>query len=308
MQVIANGNAHGGLLRTVFAYGCTGLEADVLESSVAQVLVEELRRGIVGDVNVRAPGVVEVGPNHAETVVAVGIADSGGFGNVSERSVSIVVKERIARAFQAAWAALHVDATILAVGRFAEAGKIVEMKIDVVRDHQIEEAVSVVVAKRRARGPAAIGNAGFGGDISESAVAIVVIKDIAAETSEIQIRPAVVVIVAHGSAHGKTARVQAGLFGDIGECAVAIIVIKGAGSFLALQSHLDAGSVGEINVRPAIAVVVDNNHSTAHGFDDVFFRGIGSVLEGNSGFCGDVFQLRNRAAAALGGLCTGRRR
>ncbi len=60
------------------------------------------------------------------------------------------MEERVACAFQAARSALHVDAAILAVGSAAEARQIVEMEVDVVGDHQIDEAVAIIVAEGRA--------------------------------------------------------------------------------------------------------------------------------------------------------------
>ncbi len=56
--------------------------------------------------------------------------------------------------------------------------------------------------------------------------------------------------------------------------------------------HLDAKSVGEINVGPTVAVIVDEGDAATHGFDDVFLLGAGDVLELDSRGGGDVDELR----------------
>ena len=153
------------------------------------------------------------------------------------------MKERIARAAQSARPALHVDAAIFAEWRAAEAGKVVEVKIDVVGDHQIHEAVAVIVAKGCAGRPAAVGDAGFRRYIGECAVAVVAIEDIAAEAGDIKIGPAVVVVVADRSAHGEAGGGQSGLCGHIGKCAVVIVVIKHARLFSPLVAISTVGAL-----------------------------------------------------------------
>ncbi len=63
--VVADGDAHGRLLGAVFADGGAGFQADLIEFSVALIFVEEVRRGIVGDVDVGPAGVVEIRPHDA---------------------------------------------------------------------------------------------------------------------------------------------------------------------------------------------------------------------------------------------------
>ena len=51
--------------------------ADLLERAVLLVRVQEVRRRIVGHVQIRPAVVVEVEPGDAESEIAVGIADAG---------------------------------------------------------------------------------------------------------------------------------------------------------------------------------------------------------------------------------------
>ena len=131
------------------------------------------------------------------------------------------------------------------------------MKIDVVCDHQIHEAIAIVIAERRARGPAAVRDAGFRGHIGKRAVAIIVIENISTQAGDVEIGPAVVVIIAHRSAHGEAGRGQAGFFGDVGKRAVVIIVIERAARLLPFYRHLNGRSICEINIQPAVSIVVE---------------------------------------------------
>src|SRR5882762_8313373 len=306
--VIANGDAHGGLFGTVFTDRRAGLESDLFEFSIAKILVEKAGSGIVGDVNIRAAGIIEIRPDNAHAVVTIGVAYACGFRNIGESSVAIIVEQSVTRAFEAARPALHVDAAVFAVGRGAEAGQIVEMEIDVVGNHEIEKTVAIVVAKSSASRPAAVGNAGFASDIGEGAVAIIFVKDVAAEASDVEIGPAVVVVVSHRAAHGKARSRQAGFGGDIGERAVVIIVVQSALARLSLDGHSDSGGIGEIDVEPAIAIVVKKNYAAAHGFHDVFLRRVGGVLKSDARFGGDVFELWYGACRAFDGFGVRRRR
>src|SRR5580692_216744 len=100
------------------------------------------------------------------------------------------------------------------------------MKVDIVRNHQVYISVAIVVAERSPRGPAAIGHTGPRGYIRKRAVAVVVVKNVAAETSDIEIGPAVIIVVAHRSAHGQAGLRQSGLLCHIGKRAVMVIVIE----------------------------------------------------------------------------------
>src|SRR5205823_10343187 len=120
-------------------------------------------------------------------------------------SVAVVVKQRIAGTLQSPRSALHVNSTMgFAGGLLAESRQIVEMKINVIGDHQIEIAVAVVVGKGRAGGEAAIAHACLLGQVSKSAVAIVAIKHVPAQAGDVNIWPAIIVVIAHRAAHGKT--------------------------------------------------------------------------------------------------------
>src|SRR5271170_248247 len=111
------------------------------------------------------------------------------------------------------------------------------MEIDVVGDHEVHKPVAIIVAKSRTGRPAAIGHASLGGHVAKGAVAIISIKDVAAEAGDVDVWPAVIVVVAYRAAHGKAGLRQAGFCGDIGKRAVMIIVVQGALAGLPLNRH-----------------------------------------------------------------------
>ncbi len=69
------------------------------------------------------------------------------------------------------------------------------------------------------------------------------------------------------------------------------------------QFLIDAGIVGEINVGPTIAVVVDKHNAAAHGFDDELLLGDVGVAKANASLLSDVFELRYLATGAGEAFC-----
>ena len=69
----------------------------------------------------------------------------------------------------------------------------------------------IVVDERGAGGPTRIVDAGFRGDVGESAVTVVLQQVIGTETSDVKIFEAVVVVIADGDAHAPTDITHAGL-------------------------------------------------------------------------------------------------
>src|SRR5262249_30738357 len=120
-------------------------------------------------------------------------------------------------------------------------------------------------------------DAGLFRDIRESSVAVVTVKDVSAEASNVEIGPAIVLVISDCAAHGKARCRDSGFVGDIRKRSVVIVVIEGAASFLSFDGHVYGRRVGKVNVQPAVAVVIDQQHTAAHGFDDIFAFWGGSV-------------------------------
>ena len=196
----------------------------IVEGAVAIVVVE--RGGIVGEIGFEqiefaVTVVVGNGRAHAGLLAPVVVeSGAGDDGNVAERAVVIVVVKNAGRA--------------------------------VARDINVRPAVVVVIKSGNAERVVPVGliDAGFGGDIFESAVAKIVIKDI--------FRPR----QATRAAHHRHAFPHAG--GPL------------AGSGRGGQIEIDV--VGDEQIELAVAVVVDKSAPGAPGFS----------VAGNFGFLADV--------------------
>ena len=95
------------------------------------------------------------------------------------------------------------------------------------------------------------------GNVRESAVAVVVIEDVAAPISDEEIIVAIIVVVSDTAALAPSGGGQARLLGDVGKCTVAIVMKQVAGGILFPHGRVKTRSVHQENVEPAIVVVVE---------------------------------------------------
>ncbi len=132
-------------------------------------------------------------------------------------------------------------------------------------------AVAIVVDESAAGVPAlAIArDAGFFADVSESAVAVVMIENIFSEVGNEEIVETVVIIVADARALSPAGMEQAGFGGNVGESAVAIIFEEMIGGFLASGKTFKARAVDEENIQPAVVVVIIEGDAAAGGFEEI---------------------------------------
>ena len=82
--------------------------------------------------------------------------------------------------------------------------------------------------------------------------------------SDQNVGPAVVVVVCDCSAHRPARIANAGAVRNVSKGSIVIVAIERTAGFFALKSHLDRGRVGEIDVQPAIAIVIQQKNTTAH--------------------------------------------
>ncbi len=148
-----------------------------------------------------------------------------------------------------------------------EAGGHVE--VDVAGDEEVEAAIAVVVAPGGAGGPGADGDAGLFGDVGEGAVVVVAIEAVLAEVGDEEIGPAVVVEVADDGAKAPAIVGDAGLGGDVGKGAVVIVMEeRGVRGGCLAGFGFEGGAVDEVDVEPAVVVVVEQSDAGADGFED----------------------------------------
>ena len=176
-----------------------------------------------------------------------------------------------------------------------------QIEIDVIRHDQIDKTVAIVIAKSGAQLTIGLPHSGLGRDIGKGAVTIVPIKNIPAKAGDIKVGPAIIIKISDGAAHRETGMANARFFGDVGKSPIVIVVIKRAARLFTVPGHLHRRRIGEVNIQPAIAIVVEQNHPATHRFHDVFIFRRGRMFEVNAGFFSDVFQLRDGTALALSG-------
>ena len=238
------------------------------------VVVEVIRAGIVGDIQVGPAVVVVIAPDHAQAVVFVGVVDAGFLGNFFKRAIAAIVKQQVGFAQHAPRAALHRDsleAAVLLI--FAEVGQFVHVEMHVAGDEQVHMAVAVVVAPGRAGAESSRHHSCLIRDIFKLAVAQVVIQRIAAIASYVDIGQTIVVIVGDCDSHAPAFAGESGGLGDVGEFEAVVLVIERDQRIAALLVAIDGGSVHRDDVEFAVVVAIDQTRAPAHRFDDVALFG-----------------------------------
>ena len=140
------------------------------------------------------------------------------------------------------------------------------IEFDVIADEEIQVAVAVVVEKRAAGSPADlfVVDTSLARHVGEGSVAVVVKENVVSPEAAEQIVPAIVVVVADANAGLPAGAAEAGFFRDVGECSVAIVFVEvRSGRFAGGPLRIEARSVGQIDVEPAIVVVVEESDAAA---------------------------------------------
>src|SRR5262249_5903964 len=131
--VVRGGDAHASLRLAVGAERTARFHGYVGELAVLSVLIKSAGGGIVGDVDVRPAVIVEISREYTETISAVGLEDAGRFGNVCERTVTVVVIEDVFSADETGRTAGNRYAFVEARARFGN-GCGGQVHVDVVGD------------------------------------------------------------------------------------------------------------------------------------------------------------------------------
>ena len=119
---------------------------------------------------------------------------------------------------------------------------------------------------------------------------VVVVETVFAVVGDVDVRPAVVVVIGCGHTKSPALLVDAGPVGDIGERAVVIVVEEAwrAGRALRLVGG-ERRAVQQVNVQPAVVVVVKQGYAGAGSFEDGAFRRRPDVMKFvEAGLPGDV--------------------
>ena len=175
--------------------------------------------------------------------------------------------EAIAYSFHSSRTTLHRNTAVAACGTNPKLRQILHVEIDVARDHQVHKAVAVIVSKSSARAPSRIDQVSLLSYICECAVPVIAIEHESFFASNEDVGPAIVVIVRDSSSHGPARIAQSRVIGDISKCAVVIVVVQSAARFFASQGSFDCRRIREVNVKPAVLVVIEQQDAAAHRFD-----------------------------------------
>ena len=143
---------------------------------------------------------------------------------------------------------------------------------DVVGDEEVEPPVAVEVDEgggdrpQRAVLRVAAREAGGLGDVLEGAVAVVAEERVAAQAGDEEVGVAVVVVVAGGDAEVVAPPGHARRLGHVGEGAVARCCGRGGSSMRGPSSPRRAmrRAVHDVDVEPAVVVVVEEGHARDH--------------------------------------------
>src|ERR1700733_12318875 len=144
--------------------------------------------------------------------------------------------------------------------------------MDIAGNEQVQLTVTVIVTKARAIRPVAEGHSSLLSNICERPITVVMKETVLSEITYIQIWPAVIVVVSHSHAVAPAAVGYAGLGSNIGKGAIVIVMEEGGVWRLSLAIHCFIGrTVHQVDIDPAIMVVVQQGHARAGCFQDVIF-------------------------------------
>ena len=122
---------------------------------------------------------------------------------------------------------------------------------------------------------------------------VVVVEAVLAVVAHIDVGPAVVVVVGDRAAIAPAVVGHAGLGAHIGKCAIVVVVEqRGVGRLFFAVERVEGRAVDQVDVEPAVVVVVDQADAGAVGLDDeLLFRHAHLVdPAGEAGLFGDVLK------------------
>src|SRR5439155_12071651 len=133
----------------------------------------------------------------------------------------------------------------------------------------------VVIPEGAAGGPAVDGDARALGHVGEGTLPGVAVEPVAAESGDVQVGPAVVVEVALAHALAPAPVCHPRRRGHVGERAVVIVVEeRGRGRRFTAGQRGPGRSVHEVDVEPAVVVVIPERDAGAGRLDDVVLRDV----------------------------------
>ena len=222
------------------------------------------------------------------------VGDPGFLRHIRKSPVAVVAVERVARALHPARPAEHFKRSIQTVPAAAELGQLGEIILNVVRDEQIQIAVAVIIGPAARARPARVSDARLPGHLGEGPVAVIPVEHVRPEVGQIDVRVAVPVVIRNARAHAPAAKGDAGMLRNVGEGPVALVVVQTVGRQATGPERLNRRGVGEIDVKPAVLVVIDESHAAAHRLDQISLLRRRDALQLQPGSVSHVFKINLR--------------
>ena len=159
----------------------------------------------------------------------------------------------------------------MAETHIASGNWLVRIKLDEVAHEKIEKSVSVVIEECAACTPAALllRKAGLPGNIGKSSVPVVMKQYVMPPECAKQIVPSIVVVIANANAGLPAGAPESRLICYIGKCAVTVVLVQMSGWLSSrCPMRIKPASITQVDVQPAIVVVIKKRQPASFGFDD----------------------------------------
>src|SRR5437660_4095839 len=155
--LVARCHSHPCHFATIAANRRSRHETHICEMPTAIVAIKIVRGRIIGDEQVGPAIVIEITPEDTQTVVAGRVIHPGRLGDISKGAVSIVAMEAVSQTLHAPWPTLHRDATKMTGSTDTKLWQVLEVQLHITRNHEVHEAVAIVVGKSRTGRPEPVG-------------------------------------------------------------------------------------------------------------------------------------------------------
>ena len=188
--------------------------------------------------------------------------------DIGKRAISAIAIKNVRSAGKALRTARNGNIVVVAVNCLSRLGRARRIKIHVIGDKQIEVPVAIIVQKTAACAPRLFraGDTSFFGDIREGPVAIIVVEDVVPPIADKQIVEAIVIIVTDATSLSPTRMGQTSLLSDIRKGPVTVVVKEVTRGLTIALTQLEARTVYQKNVDPAIIVVIEEGYAATHLF------------------------------------------
>src|SRR5207248_4012399 len=230
--------------------------------------------GVVGHGQIKPAVVILIHQYRGQAVIMLRVGDASFSTDIGECAIAIVVKQMIAFPRQTARAAHgETHAAILACAQadstLPSDRRMVGIELHVTWHKQIQQAIPIIVAPSWPCGPTTKSDAGFLRHISKRSIVIVVIEAVLSVICNVDVRPAIIIVIAYSHAESPSLIRHASFRSFIGEGAVMIVVQQhSAGSWLLPFQGSKRGAVEQIDVQPAVVVIIKQSYTRTRGLED----------------------------------------